>query len=349
MGVDTPEWEVTGGSMSDMNKGQRLVQMLELMARPGGVRATELMSRFELDPRSLRRYLADLREIRVPIVDDGRGEERVIAVEARWRRTGVQLTLSEVLSLHFGRKLFTFLDGTSFASDMDDAIERLQPAISRTHAEMSRNIDRRFIAVPEHAKSYAGEAAEVIDDLVTAILYQNPIDIRYRRFDDVTRRYRLHPYTLAVWRQGLYVLALDVEAGAVKTYAVERIAEIARNHREKVTIPEDWDPEAFLRNAFGIFSGPPELVRVAFSPSIRTMIRERTWHPSQSLRRMSDGWLELSMHVAVNVELVSWVLSFGQDARVLGPDSLRDQVAAHARAMAATYAAAPERQVAEAV
>ena len=45
---------------------------------------------------------------------------------------GVQLTLGEILSLHFGRKLFTFLDGTQFEEGLDNAIERLQPHFQAT-------------------------------------------------------------------------------------------------------------------------------------------------------------------------------------------------------------------------
>ncbi len=321
----------------ESNKSQRMVQMIELMSRPGGVRATELMDRFEVDSRTLRRYLSDLREMRVPYSDEGRGDRRVIGVDPRWRRTGVQLSLAEVLSLHFGRRLFTFLDGTSFASDLDGALERLQPAISRTHAELSRQLDRKFVAIPEHAKEYGGEVAEVIDDLVTALVYGNPVEMRYRRADEVTRRYRLHPYTLAVYRQGLYLLALDVEAGVVKTWAVERITELVRSHRDKFPYPDGWDPEAHLADAFGIFSGRPEEVKVAFSPAVRTLVRERRWHRTQELRRTPDGWVELTMRVGVSVELVAWVLSFGRDARVIAPQSLRERVVEEARLMTAMY------------
>ncbi|MBK7758832.1 MAG: hypothetical protein IPI35_21035 [Deltaproteobacteria bacterium] len=64
----------------------------------------------------------------------------------------MQLTLLEVLSLRFGRRLFTFLDGTQFAADVDDTIERLEPAIPGP-ADLAA-LDRKFVAVPEHAKDY---------------------------------------------------------------------------------------------------------------------------------------------------------------------------------------------------
>lgn len=311
-----------------MNKTQKLIEMLELVRRPGGVRASELRDRFEIDARSFRRYLADLRSLGTPLVDEGRGDDRVIAVDPRWRRTGVQMSLAEVLSLHFGRKLFTFLEGTSFSQDMNDAIERLEPAISRTHAELSRQLDRKFLAVPEHAKGYAGDASDVIDELVSALVFDNPVDVRYRNAAGVTRRYKLRPYTLAVYRQGLYVFAQDDEAGLVKTFAVERITDIVRVRGEKFELPADWDPAEYLRHAFGIIAGTPVHVRLAFAPEARTFVRERRWHASERIEQRPDGWLELHLDVALTVELVSWVRSFGPDVRVLEPQGLLDQVRA---------------------
>jgi predicted DNA-binding transcriptional regulator YafY len=310
----------------DLNKSQKLVKIVELMSRVGGVRASELRDRFDLDARSMRRYLSDLRGLDLPLVDEGRGDERILAVQASWRRTGVQLTLSEVLSLHFGRKLFNFLDGTSFATDLDGAIERLRPAISRTNAELSEHLDRKFLAVPEHGKNYSGDTADVIDDVITALLYNHPVDIRYRRSDGITRHYRLHLYTMAIFRQALYVFAYDVAADRVKTFAIERIAEIARQRREHFVVPSSWDPEGYIEHAFGIISGTPLAVKISFSPEVRTLVLERCWHPTQSMERRGDGWLELTMKVAVTVELVSWVCGFGADARVLEPPTLAQQV-----------------------
>ncbi|MFT7522038.1 MAG: putative DNA-binding transcriptional regulator YafY, partial [Kiritimatiellia bacterium] len=101
-----------------MNKAQKMVKMVELMTRRGGVRATDLLDRFDLDPRGLRRYLSDIKELGIPLTDSGRGPDRIVGIDARWRRTGVQLSLAEVLSLHFGRTLFNFLEGTSFGDDL---------------------------------------------------------------------------------------------------------------------------------------------------------------------------------------------------------------------------------------
>jgi proteasome accessory factor B len=150
----------------------------------------------------------------------------------------------------------------------------------------------------------------------------------------------LHPYTLATFRQGLYLFALDTEANQVKTFAVERFVDVMRRRNEHFQVPAGWRPEAHLAHAFGIISGAPEDVAVAFAERRTAFVRERTWHPTQTFRTLPDGRLELRMSVAATVELEAWVLGFGSDAEVLSPPSLRRTVAASLRAAAARYGSA---------
>ena len=95
------------------------------MAEAGGITAEEAIETFDLDERTLRRYLSDFRGIDVPVRDDGRGADRTLSLDPSWGKEGVQLSLLEWVSLHFGRSLFDFLKGTGFAEDMDDALERI--------------------------------------------------------------------------------------------------------------------------------------------------------------------------------------------------------------------------------
>jgi proteasome accessory factor B len=245
--------------------------------------------------------------------------------------------LAEVLSLHFGRKLFNFLDGTSFASDIDDAIERLEPAISRSHQDLARELDVKFLAVTEHAKDYRGDASEIIDEAITALVYQAPLDARYRKASGVESTYVLHPYTLATFRQGLYLFARDVRANLVKTFALERFTDLARRRGERFHLPTSWRPDAYIAHAFGIISGPPQDVVIAFRERVGAYIRERTWHPTQTFRTLPDGQLELRMSVAVTVELRTWVQGFGPDAVVVSPPQLVEQVSQALHAAAERY------------
>ena len=309
-------------------KGQKLVKIVELMQRRGGIRAYEIMGRFDLDGRSFRRYMSDLRDLGLPIIDEGAGPERVVALDPSYRRSGVQLTLSEVLSLHFGRKLFTFLNGTQFAADMDDAIERLEPAISRAHADLARHLDRKFMAVPEHAKDYT-EMVDLIDELITALIYDNPLEAEYTKASGSTKSYLLEPLTLATYRQGLYLFAKDRQDNRIKSFAVERFEDLTRIRSERFEAPDDFDPETILQNAFGIISGDPVEVSAVFDARAAPYIRERSWHPSQELVGLPDGSVRLRVRLAISQELIQWLLGFGGDVRVEGPSALVEALRAH--------------------
>ena len=321
----------------NLNKAQKLVRMVELMTRRGGVRAWELMDRFDVDARTLRRYLADLKEMNLPINDDGAGEDRTIALDPEYRRSGVQLTLPEVLSLHFGRKLFTFLDGTGFAQDLNDAIERLEPAIPRAHAELAQDLDRKFMAVPEHAKDYK-EMGDLVDEIITALLYDNPARATYTKPTGAPKDYFLEPLTLATYRQGLYLFARDRHDGQVKSFAVERFVRFSRLRMEKFRPPAAYRPEDQLRGAFGILKGDPQPVVARFDKAVAHYVRERRWHPTQELEELADGGVEIRFHVGQTHELVTWLLGFGSDVVVLSPDTLVRRVRDAHRAAAERYA-----------
>ena len=306
---------------ADLNKSQKLVRVLQLLQKRGGIPAWDLMGRFGLDARTLRRYLQDLEDMGIPVVEEGHAGGRSVALDRNYARAGVQLTLAEAVSLHFGRTLFTFLDGTSFASDIDDAIERLEPAIGRFPQDAERDIDRKFMAVPEHGKDYARDG-DLLDEVVSALLFSNPADAEYRPLRGGTKFYRLEPYTLAVYRQGLYLFARDVTEDRVKSFAVERFVRFSRLRREHFRYPESWRPLDMLRDAFGIIGGTPETVVARFSPDAAPYVRERRWHPSSVAEPLEDGGVRLTLKVANSPELREWLLGFGASAIVEAPAHL---------------------------
>ncbi len=310
---------------SRLNKGQKLVRLIEWMQRRGGIRVHEVEALLDVDPRTFRRYLTDLRDLGLPVKEEGRGAQRVVSLDPAYRRSGVQLTLGEMISLRFGRALFDFLDGTGFAADIDQAIDRLEPTVSRANADVVRDFDGMFMAVPEHAKDYSA-GHEIIDEILSALIYCNPGQASYRPARGEERKYLIEPFTLATYRQGLYLFARDVDEDRVKTFAVERFRSFYRIRKQKFSRPNDWDPRAFVADAFGITAGSPRAIVVRFSPRVAEFIKERRWHGSQGLQPRPDGSIEVLLRCAITPELRQWILGYGADAEVLEPQELRDEI-----------------------
>ena len=62
------------------------------------------------------------------------------------------------------------------------------------------------------------------------------------------------------------------------------------------------------------------------NPILADIFMHSYWHPTQRIRKRQDGTLKITMQAGVSPELVSWVLHWAPDIKVIQPTSLREQV-----------------------
>src|SRR5262249_10269232 len=150
----------------------------------------------------------------------------------------------------------------------------------------------------------------------------------------------IDPYHLTLFNGGLYLVGHCHLREAVRTFAVERMRSVELT-RARFVVPADFDSERYLEGAWGILRGDLVSVRVVVARSLAPYIRERLWHPSQKLRELSDGRVEMTLSVADTLEVRRWILGLGVEAEVLMPRSLRDALSIEARALADNLNSAP--------
>ena len=155
------------------------------------------------------------------------------------------------------------------------------------------------------------------------------------------KRTRVHPYFLEpdAALRSVYLIGHDEGADAMRTYKVERIRS-ATLTQDRYEIPETFDPDQWLADAWGIWSPdgtPPIRIRLRFDAAIAHRVREAVWHRSQELTELPDGGLEMAVTVNGIVEIRPWILSWGDGVEVLEPPDLRQSVAGAVRGAAARY------------
>jgi predicted DNA-binding transcriptional regulator YafY len=88
----------------------------------------------------------------------------------------------------------------------------------------------------------------------------------------------------------------------------------------------ELEDDAFA-HSLGVNQGtPPERIELAFDPRIARYVKERMWHPSQQTRDTEDGGVVLTLQVSNDWALRSWILGFGQLARVISPPELAARI-----------------------
>jgi predicted DNA-binding transcriptional regulator YafY len=189
----------------------------------------------------------------------------------------------------------------------------------------TKDLDRKLMAVPEHYKDHT-ESGDLIDEILSALLYQNPATARYARPQGPVRTYKLRPLTLATYRQSLYLVAVDDDEDKIKTFALDRFRSFKRKRKERFDYPTDFDPRSLIADCFGITGGSVVNVELAFGPREAPYIRERVYHHTQTVEPGPEEGVILKMQVGMSTELVRWVLSFGPEVRVLAPESLAEEI-----------------------
>jgi predicted DNA-binding transcriptional regulator YafY len=67
-------------------------------------------------------------------------------------------------------------------------------------------------------------------------------------------------------------------------------------------------------------------------------VKEREWHPSQQIKDLRDGRVELAFTAGGEFEIIRWILGWGDAAEVVRPRRVRERVQSALRHALSRYA-----------
>ena len=298
----------------------------------GGATVGELAEDLQVTKRQVHRDLQQLEESGYPLEEE----------DGRWRLPvgfkGLEITVSpyELMSLHLAHSHVAYLNGTPFVEDLEAVIRKVEAGLPdkvRNHLE---RIVTTFAPLQRPVRAYADQR-QVIESVRKALLRQLTVVLHgYRKPGERPQDYKVNPYGLILYQYGLYLIGYSHQAGELRMFALERI--------ETVTVTEDMFelPRSVsladrLDRAFGLIEESPQEVKIRIAPEWAYFVKERRWHPTQTIKLQKDGSVILTMQCGGLDELTAWVLSFGPATKVLGPQALIDQVSSQLTAAAQSY------------
>lgn len=138
-----------------------------------------------------------------------------------------------------------------------------------------------------------------------------------------------------VFRKGSwYLVAKDGVAEEPRAFRLSRLLSEIRDQGPGDTPPEGFRPsQHVVAGPWGL--GEPETTAtILLSPKVAWWVVAGITGATIDAER-PDGWVEATVPAAGSEAFVSWVLSFGPDARVLGPPALRQAVIERLEALGA--------------
>jgi predicted DNA-binding transcriptional regulator YafY len=220
---------------------------------------------------------------------------------------------------------------------LDNSIGPLKAKVRKLLGEAGQRADLVASRVCLQPMALRRTNSEVFGRLSGAVFEQRPLTITYHgRERDTPGARTVHPYRLVHYRDNWYVIAFCDQAGALRTFALDRIRQ-ARPASTDFRGCDDRDLSHHVGASFGIFTGSARAWGVLrFTAERARWVADERWHPDQ-VGRWVDGSYELQVPYSDPRELVMDIMKYGPDVEVIAPPELRSLVAERLHAAAQRY------------
>ena len=312
----------------------RIIEVASLIHKePRRWTRPRLAAHLEVNPATIQRYIKLLRNMGIEIVPRGKqGYEMV----SDFFLPALNLNFEEALALVTAARFYQAAEG-------ERAIEVLNSAIHKITSDLPKRTNKTLdqiapqIEVPHQQVSQIDEIESHRETLYEAIRERRKVNMLYNAFSSGKReQHRLSPYAVLFRKHAWYVIGHTEKSDQILTFRINRIHSLFISHFP-YTIPEDFSVQKYMEKSWDFRLGPETDVVIEFAPRIAPLIREVQWHSTQKIHEHADGGLRFEATVAGWQEVGWWVMSWGEEAEVIGPRELREWIAETARKMVKVY------------
>ncbi len=196
--------------------------------------------------------------------------------------------------------------------------------------EQDARLLTRNVLVSGRVKSMNETIYYSVDSIQEAIAQNRQITFRYFDWDFGGKRkyrdksYTASPYGLCQDNENCYLLAFSDRHG-ITSYRVDRMTDIQLTDQPRTPCPE-LTGKALLEHAnrlFQMYSGDAVSVKMRFHKSLLNVVIDR-FGKDTMLIPDGDEYFNFTVPVAVSPMFLSWVIGFGNKAKILYPQSVVD-------------------------
>lgn len=326
-----------------MARGDQLARQWKIIqalsASRQGRTALQLADEMECHKRTVYRDLEALQLAGFPIFNERHDGKTLWQLLDTMKETmPLPLNLTELMALYFSRGMMKSVEHTFFWEAWESLFAKIKTTLPAETIDYLDQLESS-LAVGGRQSKYRHDIGDLFDTLHEAIARRRCLNIRYFTISRKSEsRRRIAPYKIWYFDGSFYLIADCSLRGDIRLFSLDRIKKISVLD-EHFAMPADFNADEFMKSSFGVFQGELVKVRIQFTAAVADYIRERTWHPSQSIESRADGSIIFEAEVAGTREIKFWILQWGGQAEVLSPEKLRRDLIDETARMAAVYAA----------
>ncbi|MFH0999050.1 MAG: WYL domain-containing protein [Pseudomonadota bacterium] len=323
--------------------GEKLISLFaKLLFSKESYSLTELSRMLGCSKQSVIRLVEDIRmAYGVEIEENSQGNRKYYRMVTQRKSIPViPLTESELTALQMCKTFTEHLLGDQFYLEATRALEKNLSQTSRIGVFPADH----FASFSTGTIDYTPHQGK-ISILIEAMNETNICRITYQAImEKKSKTYLVMPLKIFSCRDTLYLharLAREPGKSCKKPefdplLVIHRLLKVEKTARG-FEYPADYDFEEVFNKNFGIIKENCFEVELEFTGWAALHVAERAWSPDQKITKIDDDKIRLSLSATSDVELIAWILSFGEAARVKGPDWLVEEITKKVRETAVLY------------
>ncbi len=307
-----------------------------LLSHPEGLSQAELARNLGVNRSTINRYLPDIpAHIYIDDLDGCRWK-----IDRQAYLVNVHFNLNEAMAVHLAARLLaTRMDRLNpYAAS---ALSKLGLSLQSLAPQISDHITRSAEVMNGRGQKQDLVYLQALEKLTLAWAENRKVRVWHRsEKEQEVHDYLFSPYFIEpnAIGQSTYVFGLREPPGEIRTFKIERIERV-EILRETYVIPNDFDPQEILADAWGIWftRDEPVEVKLIFHPRVAHRVGETRWHRSEQVELQEDGSLLWRALIAQPREMMPWVRGWGADVEVLKPQWMRDEISNEAKELMEIY------------
>lgn len=140
--------------------------------------------------------------------------------------------------------------------------------------------------------------------------------------------YKVSPFRLLINDGNYYLLAFDDKAQDMRTYRIDRMKDVKLlpDSQEGKEAFEAIDLQSYTQRVFSMFGGEKQLVSMQFENHLLDSVIDRFGTKNASYSKVDDEHFSVSVEVELSNQLYSWLLQFGEKAKITHPKAVVNKV-----------------------
>lgn len=191
-------------------------------------------------------------------------------------------------------------------------------------SKLSGNIDLKGRVCFEKAPG----GSQFMDSIISAMQNYRAIEVRYKKFEDTATSVRtIFPYALKQFKQRWYLIVGN-EIGYIYPLALDRIVNIEQTN-QKFTMPKDFNLNDYYSNCYGIIrldDCEPQVITIRINSEQAKYVKSLPLHDSQTIIKEDKFSTTFSWYLRPTFDFRMEILSYGNSAVVLEPQSFREEI-----------------------